>query len=197
MIAFPAFSDPGCSGELSLADDGAISDWTICSRGVPLQIIDSNEGQFKINFFAQDLPQSVDQHWRRSRSIENAVEVFQTTYSDRSIEIRRTFRSSAEDAMFQTISITNMTAKTVMNFKLGLELSDGAMEPNLGLRSLADYVYGYRRVDVALDSVNWQRPTSGSQVRLLAITSRHASLILQSDDLMEIARPGCVGPGRS
>jgi YidC/Oxa1 family membrane protein insertase len=186
MLAFPAFSDPGCSGELSLADDGAISDWTICSRGFPLQIVDSNEGQFKIKFVAQGLPQSVDKQWRRSRSSDDAVEVFQSADTDRSIEIRRTFRSSADDAMLQAISITNMTAETVMNFELGLELSDSAMGQKSGLRSLADYVYGYHRIDVALDDGNWQHPTPGRQMRLLAITSRHASLILRSDDLMEI-----------
>ena len=79
-----------------------------------------------------------------------------------------------------------MTAKTVLDFNIGLVLSDGAMEEKPGLRSLADYVYGYHRIDVALDDGNWQHPTPGRQVRVLAITSRHASLILKSDDLMEI-----------
>ena len=186
MLAFPAFSDPGCSGELSLADDGAISNWMICSRGVPLQIVDSNEGQFKIKFVAEGLLPSIDRQWRRSRSSDDAVVVFQSTDIDRSIEIRRTIRSSADEAMLQAISITNMTAETVLNFKLSLELSDIAMEQKPGLLSLADYVYGYHRIDVALDRGNWLHPTPGRQVSLLAVTSRHASLILRSDDLMEI-----------
>ena len=135
VLACPAFSDQGCSGKFSLADDGAIADWTICSYGIPLQIVNSSEGQFRIKFFSQSLPPSVDKQWHQSLSSGDAGEVFRFTDADRSIEIRRTFRSSADDAIIQSISITNMTAKTVLDFNLALVLSDGAMEEKPGFRS--------------------------------------------------------------
>lgn len=186
LLAFPAFSDSGCSGNLSLAGDGAISNWSICNRGAPLHIVDSNEGEFRVKLFVKDLPLTVDQQWRQLPSSEDAVELFQFTDADYRVEVRRSSRSSGEDTLIQEISLANTAGETAIDFKLGLGLSDGAMEHESSRRSLADYVYVYHRVDVAPDRVNWERPTPGTQLHQLAVTSRHASLILSSDDLMVI-----------
>ena len=186
FLAFPSYSEPDCADHFLAAHDGSISDWSICSRGDSLQVVAPGENQLGLALFTQGQLRTSPDQWRPVRSAEGPAQVFIANDAERTIQIQRSYRATGRGSISQEISLTNLAENTVMDFRLVLELGSRHMEGSPEARSLADYVYGYHRVDVAQTDGDWLPPSPGTDVTKTAITSRGASLILQYGKVVKI-----------
>ena len=179
FLAFPSYSESDCADRFLAAHDGSISDWSICSRGDSLQVVAPGENQFGLELLTQGRQRTSSDEWRPVRSAEDPARVFIANDAERTIQIKRTYRTAGRHSISQEISVTNLSDSSVTDFRLVLELGGRKMGDSSGARSLADYVYGYHRIDVAQADSDWLPPSPSMDVTKTAITSRSASLILQ------------------
>ncbi|RLA38667.1 MAG: hypothetical protein DRR42_28385, partial [Gammaproteobacteria bacterium] len=185
LSATIAHAESSCSATLEFANDGSIADWVVCHRGVPQSFVQSAQRRFQVRASVNGTPTVEALQWDRLQRQNDEI-AFRATDSRRSFEILRTYHRESDSTLTHSISIRNLLGRPLPEIQLGMELGGSLGTEIQSARTLADYVYGFSRADLATDTDDWRPASSGDQANRFAMTSRHIALVIDGPQLFEI-----------
>ena len=175
-IATAGNAEASCPETLTFAEDGTIAEWEICHHDLRQAFGSSGRGRLQIDVSANGSPQAEEMQWDRVPSQSGAT--FRTIDAALSLEIVRSYRWDSPSSIVHTITVRNLSSQLVSGIWLGIDPGGYLPSEHDSARSLADYVYGFHRAEVALEGGGWETALAGVESHKFAVTSRHRTLVI-------------------
>ncbi|MEX2123345.1 MAG: YidC/Oxa1 family membrane protein insertase [Woeseia sp.] len=176
-IATTAHAQALCSETLKFSQDGSIAGWEVCHHEVRQTFAVLEDGRLGINASVGGRSLNEELLWQRTDGQDGEVS-FRAVDAAHSLEIVRSYHRVSGASLVHTIAVRNLSAQAMSGVWLSIETGGRLLSRHDTARSLADYVYGFHRVDVAVEDGRWHAASTGGESHNFALTSRHKTLVI-------------------
>lgn len=181
-----ANAESRCAGSLEFTADGAITEWTTCHANLPQRFVGSGDERFRVMLQLNGTTSELE--WHRTSDPGTAAS-YAAVNASGVLEIRLQYEQIHERSLVHTISIHNLSQKAALP-EIRLRIGSAPGGGSGASLSLADLVYGFEQAEVEAASGSWQSAIVGSMSGRFAVTSRHRTLVVDSEQPFTVGTPG-------
>lgn len=191
-----------CKDSLHFTEEGVVAQWTTCNGDLLQRFATPDDGLMHVTLRVNGEASGLN--WRRTAD-PAATASYSAVTAFGALELLRRYERIGDRSVVHAISIRNASAEP-LSFGLRLRIGSAPRAGEAPLRSLADLAYDFTQAHVAMPSNDWQAAAEGSTSRRFAVTSRHRTLVIESEQPFTTLTPGewelawqgqALGPGEA